>query len=193
MEKTESVFDDGYLDEYFLRDFLEQDNVPLVGTAKHVTPSHAKVEQEQEAALNEQNMSKAELRKLRNRLSALASRKRTQNHIGYLKNMVETLQTELKNALIRLEKYECDQPSNKRRLEELMCAPIIPDEMTRKKANNGTIPKSSLVHQILAHSSSSSSLSDMDSSIEPMKPTPYISLHNSVPENETVDFLEFCI
>jgi len=85
-----------------------------------------------EEALKDQTISKNEARKLRNRMSAMASRQRTHLQVDYLTELSEKLQQELKNALQSWEKYENIDAGTKRKLESLIEASLVPAEMRRK-------------------------------------------------------------
>lgn len=176
-----SSFDDEDFADYFLPSFIESAPVDLVlppGTSRRASPGSAMGQKALEEALKDSNISKAEARKLRNRLSALASRQRTQSHIDYLANMAETLQRELKNALIRLDKYENVHPSNKRRLDDLTSAPLAPAENMRKRAKlatqapvslRGAVSAIQIMQSVqLSGSSSTDTETDTDSSAVPL-------------------------
>lgn len=173
-------FDDEYFADYFLPSFIDSAPVNPVlapGASRRASPGSAMGQKELEEALKDSNISKTDARKLRNRLSALASRQRTQSHIDYLANMAESLQRELKYALVRLEKYEDVQPSNKRRLDDLTAAPLAPAENGRKRTKlvtHATISLRGSVSAIqimqtaqLSGSSSTDTETDTDSSVVP--------------------------
>jgi len=88
--------------------------------------------QELEEALKAQNITKNDARKLRNRMSAMASRQRTHTQVDYLTDLTVKLQRELKDTLLSLGKYETLDAGTKRKLDDLIQAALVPAEMKRK-------------------------------------------------------------
>jgi len=192
MQSGDASFDDQDFAEYFLPTILETEApTTFQGTSRRASPGSAMNQKELEEALKDSNISKTDARKLRNRLSALASRQRTQSHIDYLTDMAETLQRELKYALMRLEKFEDVQPSNKRRLDELTSAPLAPVENGRKrsKASHATterMPFSSTIQFMqsvqIPGSSSTDTDTDTDSSVVPSSTVEHVSTFDPIDE-----------
>lgn len=90
---------------------------------------------ELENSLQDGNLTKVQARKLQNRLSALASRQRTQSHIDHLESLVKTLQEELKQSCVRIEYHEGSLSfDEKNRLNALVEQPLYPEDTTRKRA-----------------------------------------------------------
>lgn len=88
-----------------------------------------------ENSLQDGNLTKAQARKLQNRLSALASRQRTQSHIDHLEALVKTLQEELKQSYVRIENHEGSLSFHeKNRVKALVEQPLYPEDTTRKRA-----------------------------------------------------------
>lgn len=132
--------DESSLEEFFVPDFLDDidDLAPpmpvtqQVKSNKRAAPGHAMSKKELEEALKDQHITKNDARKLRNRMSAMASRQRTHSQVGYLTELTESLQRELKCALLSLEKYEPLEAGTKRKLDDLTQASLVPQEPKRK-------------------------------------------------------------
>lgn len=132
--------DESSHEDFFIPDFMSDiavDDLPSmplqqVKSNKRAAPGHAMSKKELEEALKDQNITKNDARKLRNRMSAMASRQRTHSQVEYLTDLTETLQRELKQALLTLEKYEPLDANDKKKLEELTHASLIPQGMRRK-------------------------------------------------------------
>lgn len=189
MQQGDSSFDEQYFADYFLPTILETAPTGVLGASRRASPGSAMGQKELEEALKDSNISKTDARKLRNRLSALASRQRTQSHIDYLTDMAETLQRELKYALMRLEKFEDVQPSNKRRLDDLTSAPLAPVENGRKRSkvtHTATLRMPSTIHIMqsvqLSGSSSTDTDTDTDCSAVPCSTLDHVSTFDPIDE-----------
>lgn len=90
-----------------------------IGRKTRAAPGRGPSQDELLHMLSAPGLAPVEARKLRNRLSALASRQKTQNHINHLTDLCRSLQTELLTMLDSVSEI-----GTKRRLEVLLATPL---------------------------------------------------------------------
>ena len=98
---------------------------------RRASPGTALTEHELREALENTSLTKAAARKLRNRLSALASRQRTQGQMNYLLDLTKKMQAEIR-TLTTMPSITLSS-THKRELEELASAPLEAAESSSKR------------------------------------------------------------